>query len=60
MRERLSLMTVVGMLMEQTEEASTEELALQTVALCFIRRWSHKACGQMGREDRQVVILYYS
>ncbi len=54
----MSLRTMVGMLMEQNEDASTEALALLAVALCFIRRRSHKACGQMGREDRQVVILY--
>lgn len=57
-RECMSLLTVVGMLMEQNADASTEPLASPAVALCFIRLWSHKAFGQTGREDRQVVILY--
>lgn len=54
----MSLITVVGMLMEQNEEASTEALALPVIAVCFIRRRSHNACSQTGCEDRQVVILY--
>lgn len=41
--------------MEQNEDA----LELPALALCFIRRWSHKAYSQTGREDRQVVILYW-
>lgn len=47
-----------GDVMERNEDASTKALALPAVALCFIKRRSHEACGQTGREDRQVVILY--
>lgn len=48
---------VVGTLTEQNEDASAE---VSAAALCFIRWRSHEACGQTGREDRQVAILHQS